>query len=153
MGTGAGREGEQLLGERLREEDQALIDAARKARTRAYAPYSGFPVGAAVRAADGRVFTGCNVENASYGLGVCAERVAVFHAVAAGVRELTAVAVVCGSEEPCRPCGACRQVLREFGPAMRVIMAGEAGPVEVRPLSELLPDSFGPEHLSPSSGA
>ncbi|BAS28473.1 cytidine deaminase [Limnochorda pilosa] len=132
--------------------DLALIEAARRARERAYAPYSGFAVGAAVRSADGRVFEGCNVENASYGLGVCAERVAVFHAVAAGVRRLEAVAVVCGACGPCRPCGACRQVLREFGSGMRVIMAGERGAVEVRRLEELLPDAFGPEDLA-GSGA
>lgn len=133
----------------LREEDEALLAAARLARERAYVPYSRFPVGAAVRAADGRIFQGCNIENASYGLTICAERVAVFQAVAAGVRQLVAVAVVGPGDEPCRPCGACRQVLREFGLEMRVIMAGEDGPVEVTTLDELLPRSFGPDHLGP----
>ncbi|MBO2519572.1 MULTISPECIES: cytidine deaminase [Limnochorda] len=136
----------------LRDEDEALLAAARLARERAYAPYSRFPVGAAVRAADGRIFQGCNIENASYGLTICAERVAVFQAVAAGVRQLVAVAVVGPGDEPCRPCGACRQVLREFGLEMRVIMAGEDGPVEVTTLDELLPRSFGPDHLGPQPG-
>lgn len=136
----------------LRDEDEALLAAARLARERAYAPYSRFPVGAAVRAADGRIFQGCNIENASYGLTICAERVAVFQAVAAGVRQLVAVAVVGPGDEPCRPCGACRQVLREFGLEMRVIMAGEDGPVEVTTLDDLLPRSFGPDHLGPQPG-
>jgi len=136
----------------LRDEDEALLAAARLARERAYAPYSRFPVGAAVRAADGRIFQGCNIENASYGLTICAERVAVFQAVAAGVRQLVAVAVVGPGDEPCRPCGACRQVLREFGLEMRVITAGEDGPVEVTTLDELLPRSFGPDHLGPQPG-
>ena len=105
-----------------------------------------------MRAADGRIFQGCNIENASYGLTISAERVAVFQAVAAGVRQLVAVAVVGPGDEPCRPCGACRQVLREFGLEMRVIMAGEDGPVEVTTLDELLPRSFGPDHLGPQPG-
>jgi cytidine deaminase len=119
---------------------ERLIVAAQRAREQAYAPYSRFRVGAAVRAG-GRVYTGGNVENASYGLTICAERAAVFAAVAAGHRQIEAVAVVSDAAVPLAPCGACRQVLHEFGPAMSVIMA--AGDVRVvRPLPELLPSAF-----------
>ena len=107
------------------------------ARERAYAPYSGFAVGAVVVAADGRAFAGCNVENLSYSLTNCAERVALGSAVAAGVRELVAVVVVADSGVPISPCGACRQVLAEFGdPELRLV--GRADCVSFR-LSELLP--------------
>ena len=93
----------------------ALVPAAMAARQHAHAPYSNFRVGAAVATLDGRVFTGCNVENLSYGLTICAERNAVFAAVAAGVREFDAIAIVADTREPVSPCGACRQVLAEFG--------------------------------------
>ena len=124
---------------------ESLIDAAGRARANAYAPYSRFRVGAAVRAG-GRVYSGGNVENASYGLTVCAERVAVFTAVAAGQQRIEAVAVVSDAAVPAAPSGACRQVLHEFNPAMTVIMA--AGDVRVvRPLAELLPDAFSASDL------
>ena len=123
-----------------------LVEAAERARDRAYAPYSRFRVGAAVLAG-GEVFAGCNVENASYGLTVCAERVAVFSAVAAGQRRIDAVAVVTDAATPTAPCGACRQVLYEFGPTMTVIMSAR-GEMLVRPLSELLPLAFGPDDLA-----
>ena len=93
----------------------SLISAATAARLEAYAPYSNFKVGAALLAKDGRVFTGCNVENLSYGLTICAERNAIFAAVAAGVREFEAIAVVADTRESVSPCGACRQVMAEFG--------------------------------------
>ena len=126
---------------------ESLVAAAERARERAYAPYSRFRVGAAVLAG-GRVYDGCNVENASYGLTVCAERVAVFAAVAAGERQIDAVAVVTDAGRPVAPCGACRQVLFEFGPAITVIMqSGDR--TAVRPLAALLPDAFGPADLSP----
>ena len=99
-------------------EIEAMIAAATAVRERGYVPYSGFAVGAALRAEDGALFTGCNVENASYGLTICAERNAVFQAVAAGARRFDAVAVVTGNGAS--PCGACRQVLAEFGPRMTV---------------------------------
>jgi homotetrameric cytidine deaminase len=124
-----------------------LRAAAREARERAYAPYSGFQVGAALSTDDGRTFTGANVENASYGLSMCAERTAVFHAVAEGVRGLRAVAVSASSDEPAWPCGACRQVLHEFGPDMLVISEGLGGRIEERKLTELLPLAFGPADL------
>jgi cytidine deaminase len=120
---------------------------ARDARDRAYAPYSGFNVGAALLAGDGQVFAGANVENASYGLSMCAERTAAFHAVAEGVREIVAVAVVASNDEPSWPCGACRQVLHEFGPEAMVISEGLGGRREERRLDHLLPDAFGPSDL------
>ncbi len=119
-----------------------LIERARAAARHAYAPASGFPVGAALLAEDGRVFCGCNVENASYGLTVCAERNAVFHAVAEGARRFTAIAIHTPTAEPGSPCGACRQVLVEFCDDMRVILCG-IGPAVVRTtLAELLPRAF-----------
>ena len=127
-----------------------LLARAREVRAHAYAPYSRFYVGAALLAADGRVFTGCNVENASYGLANCAERVAIGKAVSEGVREFLAIAVT-GPEDltPCAPCGACRQVLSEFGPQMPLIMPS-AGPdgYEVASVSDLLPGAFGPARLA-----
>jgi cytidine deaminase len=125
----------------------ALIAAATQARERAYAPYSRFAVGAAVLAG-GRIFAGCNVENASYGLTICAERVAVFSAIAAGARRIDAVAIVTAAESPTPPCGACRQVLREFGPHAAVISATTTGLRTDHTLSQLLPESFGPESLT-----
>jgi cytidine deaminase len=128
--------------------DQTLIAAARQARQNAYAPYSGFAVGAALRTRSGRVFTGSNVENVSYGLTICAERVAVAKAVSEGERDLEAMAVV--SEGAVTPCGACRQVLAEFNPDLRVILA-DAEEVEGHHrefcLSELLPEAFLPGDL------
>lgn len=116
---------------------QDLVRTAWLARDAAYAPYSRFAVGAAVFAADGRIFHGCNVENLSYGLTICAERVAIASAVAAGTRELLAVAVVADTEVPVSPCGACRQVMSEFG-IKRVIMANQNEQLEFS-LMELLP--------------
>lgn len=120
-----------------------LLSQAREARRHAYAPYSSFPVGAALLARDGRVFPGVNVENASYGLTTCAERTAVVSAIAAGVREYVAIAV-CGPDDnlPCPPCGSCRQILHEAAPDLLVITAGEGGEPEVTPLSALLPSAF-----------
>jgi cytidine deaminase len=126
---------------------EALVAAASEARERAYAPYSGFQVGAALLTDDGSRFTGANVENASYGLSMCAERTAVFHAAAQGVRRLQAVAVVASNDEPTWPCGACRQVLYEFGPDLAVISEGKGGRREERSLGELLPEAFGPNDL------
>ncbi len=133
-------------------DEKGLIRRAVEARERAYAPYSKFAVGAALLAADGRIFTGCNVENASYGLTMCAERVALFKAISEGAREFTAIAIVCGAS-PCSPCGACRQVLFEFAPDLLVIMADADGKRTKRArLRELFPEGFGPHALKGCGG-
>lgn len=117
-----------------------LISAARTARENAYAPYSGYKVGAAVLAADGKIYTGANFENAAFGAGTCAERVALGAALTAGEREFVAVACV-GADVSITPCGICRQALAEFGD-MDVICVGENGEIREYRLSELLPHSF-----------
>ena len=126
--------------------DSALVAAARLARAAAYAPYSHFAVGAALLTDDGRVFSGCNVENASYGLTICAERVAVGSMVAAGGGRIVAVAVVAAPPvgAPVAPCGACRQVLAEFGLQARVLLAlpDPAGPWFTTTVADLLPLTF-----------
>ena len=124
-----------------------LLAAALRARENAHAPFSKFKVGAALEDESGRVFTGCNVENATYGLTVCAERSAVFAAVSRGVRRFAALAVVTDASPPATPCGACRQVLREFAPALPIVAANLAGERRETSLAVLLPDSFGPESL------
>jgi cytidine deaminase len=127
-----------------------LVAAARAAREHAYAPYSGYRVGAALLTEDGEVVTGANVENASYGSSMCAERVAVVAAVAAGHRRFAAIAVAVAGADPARPCGACRQVLHEFpaGPDIEVICAGEDDEqLLVVKLGELLPHAFAPRQL------
>ncbi|MEM4723927.1 MAG: bifunctional UDP-N-acetylglucosamine diphosphorylase/glucosamine-1-phosphate N-acetyltransferase GlmU [Candidatus Hadarchaeum sp.] len=126
-------------------EDQELIALATEARQRAYAPYSHYRVGAALLTASGKVYTGCNIENVSYGLTVCAERVAALKAVCDGEREFVAIAVV--TENGGAPCGACRQVLAEFGPEMRVLATDVSGNHKVYTLRELLPAPFRPSHL------
>ena len=128
------------------EQIDELLAAARSAKERAYAPYSRFRVGAAVLAGD-RIYVGANIENASYPLSVCAERNAVAAAVIAGERRIDAVAVSTDEGEPTPPCGGCRQVLNEFGPAMRVIAEGADATRADWALSELLPHAFGPEDL------
>ena len=123
-----------------------LVEAATSVRARARAPYSGFAVGAAVLSTDGCIHVGCNVENASYGLSVCAERHAVAAAVAAGTDVLSALAVVTDSSPPASPCGACRQVLAEFG-EFPVILGNLAGERRITSVGELLPNAFGPDML------
>ncbi len=122
--------------------DAELIEHAVTARALAYAPYSDFAVGAALLVADGRIFTGCNIENASYGLAMCAERVALFKAVSEGIRGFSRIALVADTESPISPCGACRQVLWEFAPDLMVVSANLKGQVRVQPLRELLPEPF-----------
>jgi cytidine deaminase len=126
-------------------DDKKLIELAIQAREQAHAPYSKFCVGAALLTKSGQVFTGCNVENASYGLTICAERVAIFQAVCSGEVEFDTLAVV--SSSGAAPCGACRQVMREFGPHLRVIIADLKGTQREYDLEALFPDSFGPEDL------
>lgn len=122
---------------------QALVAAARAARDRAYAPYSHYPVGAAVLAPDGRIFTGANVENASYGATICAERAAAVQAVSAGVRRFAAVAVISREQIPCLPCGICRQFLAEFCvPDVPIAACRADGTYEIHRLGALMPHTF-----------
>lgn len=123
-----------------------LVTAARAAQARAYAPYSNFRVGAALESESGDVFVGCNVENASYGLTICAERAAVCAAVAAGARRIRRVVVVSDADPPAAPCGACRQVLSEFGTDFRIDGVGPKRSINWT-MAELLPAAFGPDQL------
>jgi cytidine deaminase len=127
--------------------DEELIRVASLARQRAHAPYSKYKVGAAIRTKRNKVHSGANVENASYGLTVCAERTAAFAAVNAGDTAFDAIAIVIDDDRLPTPCGACRQVLAEFSPDMRVILATIGGKRKVTTLRELLPDPFLPENL------
>jgi cytidine deaminase len=125
-----------------------LKAAARAAAGRAYAPYSGFRVGAAVLADDGAIYAGCNVENASYGLTVCAERSAIIHAVAQGAHSIRAVVVYTPTPAPTTPCGACRQVIAEFGRDARILCCTDDAAADVEfSLADLLPSAFGPGSL------
>ena len=119
-----------------------LIDAARRAREHAVATFSGFKVGAALETPDGTVITGCNVENATYGLTICAERVAMFKALSEGHREFTRVAIVADTEAPTPPCGACRQILWEFGGDLEVLLANLIAHKGTHRLKDLLPLPF-----------
>ena len=128
----------------------SLIQRATSAREAAFAPYSGnFKVGAAVLTADGHIFTGCNIENASFGASMCAERVAIYTAVAAGRRQLQALAVIAGTPEPIVPCGLCLQVLAEFSHDCQIIMANLKEEYQVLKLEQLLPHAF--RYLIPNS--
>lgn len=126
---------------------ELLLDLARKARGRAYAPYSNFFVGSAVDT-DAGTFSGANVENASYGLAICAERVAASQAVASGARQIDTVVVTSSAPTPTPPCGACRQFLYEFNPQMTVVSESRTGDRKQWTLSDLLLDGFGPDDLA-----
>lgn len=128
---------------------EELLARAREVRENAYAPYSRFRVGAALVTADGVVFTGANVENASYGLAICAERSAAVAAVAAGYRDFEAIAVAGADNTLTAPCGACRQFLNEFNPVLSVVYTTPQG-VTVTTLDKLLPDAFGPKSFDTS---
>ena len=120
---------------------------AAAARERAYCPYSGFAVGAAVLTASGRVFPGCNVENASYSATICAERAALLGAYAAGEREIVALAVIADTAKPVSPCGTCRQVIHELAPGCTAVLANTRGDLWLTTPQELLPGGFMPEDL------
>ena len=128
--------------ELVKEKETKLVFEALKARRHSYAPYSRFSVGAALLTCGGEIFTGCNVENASFGLTICAEQVAVVKAVSCGKRAFEALAVGARSTDYCVPCGACRQILAEFNPRLKIIMANEDADYQVRTLNELLPEAF-----------
>jgi cytidine deaminase len=134
----------------MRDRDRfgGLVQAAKRARRSAYSPYSRVKIGAAVLTSEGKVFSGCNIENASYGLSCCAERTAIFKAVSEGFRDIEAVAVVGKSDEFTRPCGACRQVMVEFNPHMLVLRRGDDGFAEDATAEDLLPTHFKPRELS-----
>jgi cytidine deaminase len=123
--------------------DDELIERAKEARIAAHAPYSSFEVGAALVSTDGRVFTGCNIENSAYGLSMCAERVAIFKAVSEGAREFTKIAVVTDTESLTPPCGCCRQMIWEFASdGTEVILANLMGDIRAFDIKDLLPEAF-----------
>ena len=128
--------------EELKQAAVAMLD-------RAYCPYSRFPVGAALECGDGTVFTGCNVENAAYPAGICAERSAIFHAVSEGHKQFRRIVIAGKSRDFCVPCGMCRQVMREFSKDLEIICLNDAGEEQAFTLDALLPHGFGPEFLEP----
>ena len=124
-----------------------LTKKAKEAMAKAYAPYSHFKVGAAVLAKSGKIYAGCNIENCSYGLTICAERAAIFNAVSAGEREFDAIAIVTDSVELTPPCGACRQVIWEFSKDVVVLLANSQGKQKTTKISDLLPTPFDKDYL------
>ena len=135
------------------DDDRELLNAALIAQERAHCPFSRYPVGAAVRTASGEIFSGCNVESASFSLTCCAERVAVFKAVSEGHKDLVACSIVTVEGKPAPPCGACRQVLYEFGRSMRIVLGNPVGEVRILQLSDLHPEGFSAENLLDRSEA
>jgi cytidine deaminase len=131
----------------MEDKEKELVEAAQKVRERAYAPYSNFKVGAAVRTREGKIYTGCNIESASYGLTVCAERVAIWKAVSEGEKEFVEIAVAAGTDELTPPCGVCRQIIWEFCHDIPVILANLKGDTEIIQMSELLPRAFDTKFL------
>ncbi|MEH7121239.1 cytidine deaminase [Neobacillus vireti] len=127
---------------------EQLMEEAKKAREKAYVPYSKFGVGAAILTTDGKVYHGCNIENAAYSMCNCAERTALFKAYSEGDRDFQMMAVVADTDRPCSPCGACRQVISELCPSdMKVILTNLKGDVKELTVAELLPGAFSPEDL------
>ena len=127
--------------------DRILLEAALEAQKQAHCPFSKYPVGAAVRTEDGTIFSGCNVESASFSLTCCAERVAVFKAVSEGHKNIMSCSIVTVEGTPAPPCGACRQVLYEFGPKMRIVLGNPEGEVRILDLVDLLPEGFTSDQL------
>ncbi|MDR7078050.1 cytidine deaminase [Neobacillus niacini] len=128
---------------------EKLIEESKKAREKAYVPYSKFGVGAALLTTDGKVYHGCNIENAAYSMCNCAERTALFNAYSQGDRDFTMLAVVADTERPCSPCGACRQVISELCPQdMKVVLTNLKGDIQEVTVAELLPGAFSPEDLN-----
>lgn len=128
---------------------QQLVEEAKKARELAYAPYSKFKVGAALKTKDGKIYKGCNIENAAYSMCNCAERTALFKAVSEGDKEFVAIAVVADTNRPVPPCGACRQVISELCPKeMKVILSNLKGDLQELTVHDLLPGAFSPEDLN-----
>ncbi|MFQ5638645.1 MAG: cytidine deaminase [bacterium] len=125
----------------------ALLEAAQKVQAKASAPYSHFPVGAALETKDGKIYTGCNIESSSFGLTICAERVALFKAISEGENEFTRIVVKTDTNEFCPPCGACRQVLFDFAPQIEIVMQNHKGEIRKKSIVELLPEAFGKEFL------
>jgi cytidine deaminase len=136
--------------EPMKDQSQQLIDAATSVRERAFAPYSNFKVGSAVETTGGKIFTGCNIESATYGLTMCAERVAIWKAVSEGETSFTHIAVVVDTEELTPPCGSCRQIIWEFCGDIPVTMANLHGKIETVQMSELLPRAFDSHFLKQS---
>ena len=132
----------------MSEDSQPLIDAAMQARMQSVAPFSNFSVGAAVRTKDGKVYTGCNVESASYGLTVCAERVAIWKALSEGERHFTELAVVADTDTLTPPCGTCRQIIWEFARGAKIVFANLNGQSEVFDIRDLLPRAFDARFLT-----
>ena len=131
----------------MEDKDKQLVEAARRVRENAYAPFSEFMVGAALETDDGEIVTGSNVESASYGLTVCAERVAVWNAISQGKRKIVKIAVVADTEDLTPPCGVCRQIIWEFGGDIPVIFANLQGKVETVQMKDLLPRAFDTKFL------
>ncbi|MDI6854084.1 MAG: cytidine deaminase [Deltaproteobacteria bacterium] len=135
------------MGELPEDTLEKMIKRAKSISKAAYAPYSKFPVGATVLTADGRMFDGCNVENASFGLTSCAERNAVSHMISQGRQQIVAVVIYTPTPKPASPCGACRQVINEFGPEALILSVCDGPDILKKKLSELLPEPFGPKNL------
>ena len=133
----------------MKSRKEELIVVANASRRRAYAPYSRFRVGAAIEATSGRVYTGCNIENSSYGLTICAERTAIFKAISEGERNFRAIAIVADGSDFTPPCGACRQVLFDLAGNIDIIMTNAKGRIRVTKLKNLLPMAFDSKHLRP----
>ena len=127
-----------------------LVSKAKEARGNSYSPYSHFRVGAALQTEDGRIYTGCNIESSSYGLTICAERVALYKALSSGDRSFQRMVIVSDAEDFCPPCGACRQVIWDFGKDLEIILVNKKGEQQRRNITDLYPHAFGADFLAGS---